>query len=459
MKNKGGCFRFFLALICALSAVILFRACTLKSYAADNILLSLEQTYALYGHHFDVTYYNPDKDYSVNVPAEYIGNSYELVPNNHFNDIYFTGYSNMTQAQYAQFCKMPCLIYAIYNFDGKFKFYNGNAHFNITKKFPVSLDNITHFQQNIFWSGYYDNGATAGVYNYSDVLCNTSFDGAFKTIAVGNNAFQIYNRQYGYCVFPTYKINDTVNDVLDEDRLAYLYGVQLNFDYNNGESFSISEQTFRLNGVGALDVANRGNYLPGGGNSDEVLTWPLLSDAYADVVLLVISCPILTGYEPPPATTPAVVPGTQAPATYTDVTVDLSGLESGVAEIVRQQRLQLNLMEPMYINGVNQVNQLNTIIGQLDAIYNRMLQNGDVPADLVEAAALQTLNPDIANQIHTALRGTWPTMPSNAFGDAPAVFGAMFDLFRDPVFSTIFYIGIVSLALSVAGWFLFKGRN
>ena len=75
--------------------LVVISRCTIKAEAADNVILSMEQTLALYGTQFNVTYYNPDRDYVVSVPCEYIGNSYQLVPNSHFDDIYFYGKGNI----------------------------------------------------------------------------------------------------------------------------------------------------------------------------------------------------------------------------------------------------------------------------------------------------------------------------------------------------------------------------
>lgn len=460
MKKNRGCLVKFLSFIASVFTALLITFCChscMTVYAADNVLLSLQETYALYGHDFMVSYYNPNRDYTVNIQAEFIGTTLETVPSSHWDNIFFTGSGNITAQKYAQLQKMPGLVYAIYNLDGQFFPYNDNYHFNIVKQFPITISNITRFQQNVFWSGYYDNGSLAPR-NFSNVLYNTSFDGAYQILADGlANSVQSARRYYGYCIMPTYKVQDTTQP-LDESRLAYMYSCSADFQAPTaGNTFSISGQTLRLNAVGALDVFNRHDIT--NPSSDEVWNWPALADAYADVVLLVITCPILTGYEPPPTTTAPNVPGTQQPATATAVTVDLSGLESGVAEIVRQQREELNLLEPIYYNGIAQVNQLNTIIQQLDAIYNRMLQNGDVPVQLQEAAKLQTLSPDLVAQVGTALRGTWPTMPANAFGEAPQVYAEFFNLFREPPFNILFSLGVFGLALSVAGWFLFKGRN
>ena len=80
-------------------------------------------------------------------------------------------------------------------------------------------------------------------------------------------------------------------------------------------------------------------------------------------------------------------------------------------------------------------------------------------AEFVEKYFVKGLRVGVAGRIQTALRGTWPTMPANAFGDAPALVGEFWSLCTTDGFEIFMYLGCFCLACSVAAWVLFKGRG
>ena len=465
MKKKGGCFRILLAFVLALVATILFRACTLKAHA-ETIQLTVQQTLALYGTDFNaVCRYNNAED-AVNLHFVYIGNTYDWIKNHQtglsipFKDPLYNATSgyNIWQS-WSHFGN--ALIYACpWEMVGTdFPTSNDSTNVNFYLNQSIPLSNISRFRQYVFWSGWVGTGESYSNPQNSFVQYMTTFSGDKKYTALNNNAWQSWNRRYTYGIWPSYDLNTVSDDTEIEEFLANMYGVYT--DMNTTDSsirFDVTAAEYYFNGMDTVDGLR--SIPPFNGIATGRSHW----------LFVLITCPQLdaTDFIGPtmPTTTAATTMTTQLTG-YTGETISgtygtgigLDDIATDIAEIIRNQRFQIEQNNIMIQNGRRTNDNLSIIIEQLNRIYTNMLANGEIAPDLVPAAALDTIPPDIAGQIQTALRGTWPTMPVSAFGAAPAVFGEFWSLCTTDGFEIFFYLGCISLACSVAAWLLFKGRG
>lgn len=461
MKKKGGCFRIILAFVLALVATILFRACTLKAHA-ETIQLTVQQTLALYGTSFTAVCRYNNTNSTENLNFTYVGNTFDWIKHHEsglmipFSDPLYN-YTSGANSWNAWSHFSNALIYAapwtVSNVDFPSSSNTTDVNFYLNQSLP--LTNLSRFRQYVFWSGYVNTGNSMGNPQNSFVQYMTTFTGTKKFTALNNNAWQAYNRLYTYGVWPTYNLNDYADDTYFEDWQGYMYGVYTDMNIGSSDSrFDITSCEYYLNGVDTVDGARV--IAPAGTHSK----W----------IFVLICCPQLdaTDFIGPtmPTTTAATTMTTQLTG-YTGETISgtygtgigLDDIATDIAEIIRNQRFQIEQNNIMIQNGRRTNDNLSIIIEQLNRIYTNMLANGEIAPELVPAAALDTIPPDIAGQIQTALRGTWPTMPVSAFGAAPAVFGEFWSLCTTDGFEIFFYLGCISLACSVAAWILFKGRG
>ena len=164
------------------------------------------------------------------------------------------------------------------------------------------------------------------------------------------------------------------------------------------------------------------------------------------------------GYTPPtttPATTVATTrheysvmpPQSTAPAH----TVDLSNLESGVAAIVQQEQEINNNLEWIGNNVMGGVNNLAYICNRLDDIYRDMVKTGQIPANIFPMDG--TFMDDIQNGLTSYTTARIPT-------DAAA--GLAFWAWLMGKFTAVAFIGELaafSAVLAVTYFILFRGRN
>ena len=84
--------------------------------------------------------------------------------------------------------------------------------------------------------------------------------------------------------------------------------------------------------------------------------------------------------------------------------IGLDGIATDIQEIINNQRWQIMQNDVMIQNSRRTNDNLSIIIEQLNRIYANMLANGEISPELVQAHPLDTIPPDIANHIQTALR-------------------------------------------------------
>lgn len=462
MKKKGGCFRILLAFVCAFVVLLLFRACTLKAHA-ETIQLTVQQTLALYGTSFNATCrYNNGED-TVSLHFDYVGNTLSWSRNPasgvnipFVNPIYNASSSGVNSWDgWARFGN--ALIYAapwtVSNEDFPTSSDTTNVNFYLNQSLP--LQNLSRFRQYVFWSGHVDTGNAVGAPYNSFVQYMSTFSGTKKFLALNNNAYQVWELSYSYGIWPSYDENTVSEGTTIEQWLAPMYGVYT--DMNVGTSsnrFDIVSAEYNLNGMDTVDGAR--SISPAGTHT----YW----------LFVLITCPQLdaTDFVGPtmPTTTAATTMTTQLSG-YTGETISgtfgtgigLDDIATDIAEIIRNQRYQIMQNDVMIQNGRRTNDNLSVIIEQLNRIYTKMVADGQIAPELVPAAVLETIPEDVAGRIQTALRGTWPTMPANAFGDAPALVGEFWSLCTTDGFEIFMYLGCFCLACSVAAWVLFKGRG
>lgn len=221
-------------------------------------------------------------------------------------------------------------------------------------------------------------------------------------------------------LLPTYAYYQDGNP-LDENALGYFNGwyVDLYDEPDYSEPFDVTG--FTLDSWCVSSVTSQSNDL-----------W------------LVVGCPMLYGYVPPVVTT------TEAPQTYPTQTFPTGTYPTGTS------------YDPHKIiidNQNTQIMQLNLIIGQLDRIYNRMVNSGQIAVNLMPAEPLAELRTDIHSQIHDNLTSfTTSRMPdevSNGF----SFFNDLYSLFTSGPLAFFGWIGIFSLMSLVISWFIFRGRG
>lgn len=452
MKKKSGCFRSVLVIICVFVIVVIFRACTLKASAANQFELTLEETLAAYGLSFDGSYYNIDTGKTTTLNFKYMGDTVSFLSDSQAAEgmnIGFHGVSPTSESLAGWQDLPPCLVYMA-EVPGGIVPCGGdpyNRHTNVLVRLPVEFENVGAFRQQIFWSGHLNENNQTGTYcTLSETKVLTSF--GQQVVNPMFTGWQNYNQQFDYGVWSPYSLK---RYNFDESKLAYMQRYNVfsfnSVDYSN--LFDIYRIDCQFNSCGSVDLT--------GLKLDGVRYWGGIEGFF-----VLIGCPVLYYTD----RTPIVSPVTTAPYETavtgigtTETGINLDSISGDMAEIIRNQRWQIRQNDIMISNQGVQNDNLIRILTRLNDIYTRLLADGNLSPELVPSDNIAPLPQDIQEKIHTALRGTWPTMPSNGFGEAPAVFGELFDLFRDPAFTMIFTLGLISLSLSVAGWFLFKGRN
>lgn len=454
MKKKSGCFRILLAFVCAFVALLLFRACTLKSYAeseAESITLSPQQTVALFGSHLDAIYYDALNDTSYSIDFEYafplqsvgyMANGGGFMLNDTWPQIYTTDGVRVEMAN------TTGIVYVADSsqWGGVAPVPSANSVASVNLHVPVSvpLIGIDRFKFNVFYSladGYKGNGGSTllergCVQTEGKITLLTSFGNITKNLTNGIGTSTNGFKRPCTAGLPTYPYSGTGE--IDETQYGTFTGFLNDITYTT--SFDCTGFTMDCPWVGG-------------------------ADASSNDIWIIIGCPTLVNYDPPPIVTTAPpwepVPGqtgltgigtNETGVNLTDVSIDLR-------EIILNQRWQI------YQNDINNENliranyNLSVIIELLNRIYTQMLANGELNLSLAYADQLDRLDSGIEARIQTALRGTWPTMPANAFGDAPALVGEFWSLCTSDGFEIFMYLGCFCLACSVAAWVLFKGRG
>lgn len=181
--------------------------------------------------------------------------------------------------------------------------------------------------------------------------------------------------------------------------------------------------------------------------------------------ILYIECPTLSSGYTPPATTPQTtvittkpdIPAETAASKPVAGTVDLSNLESGVAALVSQNVDIYNDLEWIGGNVMIAANNLYSISQQLERIYKKMWDNGEIPLD----AGLNPPNyENLQNFAQSALVTRGTNSPAESTWNMQSGFAAFFTLgntfARAPLFAPFLLVAGVGLAMGVLAFVLFR---
>lgn len=181
-------------------------------------------------------------------------------------------------------------------------------------------------------------------------------------------------------------------------------------------------------------------------------------------VAIIIGCPAISQYEPnavvttaprvttaPSVTTTRKVTGTAAPA-YTYVTqepLDLSNIESGIAQIIQQEYEQNQKLDWIGNNAEAAVYDLGLICDKLDAIYELMKEQGDIEPVHTDA--------DFAAWFQVALSSETTVRIPDEATDGLSFIAYLLTILQNVGWFAA--MGALGLATGVAYWIIFKGRG
>lgn len=438
LKKHGISFVLRVLLTLAVCGYALYR-CAISAHAADTILTP-SQTLALYGTSFPVEYYDNDTKIKYTLTAHFAGvsndsdfcrfNGYvgETVVNTPFKSVSYNTGSGASIFRQAN--SMPALVYYIDDWAGigaDFVSSNLSDHFNFKLDFPFDLHGLTGFRASCFWSSVDPVNHTS----YSRSICtlNTSV-GLFSSTPPG------YNQ---HATTGLFWFRDPIDVDNDESYLGYFPVLMAQHFTDGDEKMSINSIEFGCNRGRVLDSSKLGISLKG-------KCW-----------FFMLSCPLLSDWEPPVTTAPATttVPrstfdwGGGVHATTPAYTVDLSTIEE-------QQIVQIEIENDIRNYNAGTFDGINIIISQLDAIYSEMQARGEIAVDLFDGLQWSA-GSDINGFIQGGLTHTTAQLP-DTFN--PDTINSLSDLFLNRgQFARFAVIGFFSIGFGIFCWFVFKGRG
>lgn len=395
-----------------------------------DVELTLQQTLALFGTTLNGTYYDATNDVTRGITFHYwtdtqsIGYMEDGQTNLHCTWSGFQSGNSQAMALKTFASSKPYLVYYASPSDwGGGEFNTSRNRPNITLNCSVPLYGIDKLAMNIMYSS--ETGRSGTGYSDAQIFNNGVYVAGFEAQQMG----ALYSR---YAILPMYAYYASQGAV-DESTLAYCHMVPVGNTYENAIDFN----SMTLNLYCCDDTESAGS------------------------VYVFIQCPTLhqeSVLPPNPVTTTATTvtttrgtTGTPAPAVsyVTGEPADLSNIESGIAEIIRQEQQQNWQLNWIGQNAQAAVYDLGLICEKLDKIYNLMVQQGDLPTtDVSEdfaawfAGALQT---------HTTAR-----IPDEAV-DGLDFLSFLFS--RLSGISWLVALGGLGLATGAASWIIFKGRG
>lgn len=452
-----------LIVFCVLQFLFCFAAsvvCSVPASATNYSLVTLtpEQTLALYGRDLTGQYYKKNSGDILPISFHFVGTTAQWIPtggNGGFTGSTYCPWVNENDSRDEEvrqkIINTEFLIYRAdrYNFSsGGIGDWGGSAwsvndngnHANVALGFSINLSNLSYWDQ-IFlfsYSEYHPNEDSAYDSQLTSVLSDNP---AYITYPVHKQAWDRQERSL-LAGIPFYQWNRDDGSLI-EDRVAYFSIINPSIgSMGFEENYNYISQNLKLNYVGAYDTS----FYTAGVAGMEVIPGQTS-------VFFLIGCPTFSGVDLFPETTTATsgTSGIGSTASYqTFPTVDLSGLESGVGTMVQMQD------EQNYYERI-QIDQLNTIIEQLNNIYNEMVNRGEVPVSLSDASPYPTLNSDVVADVAGAVTSyTTAQLPDSGNGAAGlTVLSSGLGLFSNE----FQVLGVFFLTFSVFTWFIFRGRG
>ena len=409
--------------------------------------LSAEQTLALYGRNISGYFYNKNTARTYNIEFTYQRTMDYWRPNDYRDTPTYIhsmgamenndGINVKQSLQQSRF-----LIYATTGNEYTYPFpvYGGGdgTHSNLYLELPfsVSFSGLTVWDQFFMWSAHSDKDNYPSERSYISNISDVSYDRRPYYKWYSSN----YYHRMSLAQFPMYPAVSVDAVSNNESRLMYAPVIH-NSIIGGDTQFDMNGQTATLNWCGSYDLADEGTGLP------------IAENVTGDLpcLLIFISCPYVSADDPLPDFTAPGTTGTGigTTATYqTFPTVDLSALESGVGTMVQMQD------EGNYYQRI-QIDQLNTIIQQLEAIYAKMVENGEVPVSLNDADSYPKLNSSVLSDVDSLTTYTIAQLPDVGSG----VSGITGFIQPFTQLTWLMPIGLFSLGFSIFCWVLFRGRG
>lgn len=443
-----------------------FHRCSMVAHADTFRRLTIEQTLALYGTEFDIQYYRVNQNDTISAKAVFCGSTSDFSPRSFINSLSFKSYYfydlNTHRALTNEDFADGGLVYAVIpsyaevsdytnGFDSWQQSSTGD-HANISIDFPITFHGISRFVQPVFWTiGSSNIQAERSSYIFTSTLGMLS-NTACRSAASGTLQARLGMGQMSLLNPAPATWSDVPERLLQ--NVACLFADLGNPDLS--DIFDITGIHYSLNNVYGVPCESSDSF-------GRIAFSPWVGHEYdAYTPFIVIGRPALYGYNPPvvtttaPVTTPLPAVSGETGATYTQQTVDLSNLESGVAAIVQQEIYNGDTLDWIGENQRRAVNNLATIIDQLNAIYAKMWSDGEINADSgLEPPAPEVLQSFVSSAL-AAQSGTTTYILSGIF--AP-YFGIGASFAASDTFLPWVYVGGFVMVFAVVCWFVFYGRK
>ena len=407
--------------------------------AADDTIvrrLTAEQTLALYGTTLSGTWYNKTDGLTRSIEFYYKFTTENWRPNDSIlpTNVTSVTYQSNSQANAVRegMCKSTFLVYIapITVADNTYPWVSSNTanHANVNLNFSLAFTDVTLWDQYFMWT--YNTSDTG---NYHNAFLTTSYSNTSDFTQYSLRRMTSQNIM-AYAIMPYYKM-DSISGIPDENRLLYNAIIHSNYGLDNN-LYSITGQNLTMQSVYPY-------YL----DSSSGIPGESLNIQY---IVLFIGCPQVSGFNVWETTANTNVTAGTTVSYQTYPTVDLSGLESGVGTMVQMQD------ENNYYERI-QIDQLNMIIAQLNAIYAAMVERGEVPVSLTDADSYPTLNNTVLSGVNDAITTyTMAQLPADQIGNgATGLTSFMFFLNSGPWMA----IGLFFIGFAIFSWFIFRGRG
>lgn len=469
MEKKRGVLYWLRCIALIGTIFFMLRRCTVPAFA-DEITLTPEQTYALLGQRISCLVHSRVNNQDVILDASAVFSRtlssnftssqnwgskfyfYNLAqsgsPGNPSNSYpsFVDVLPNITDREYLIFFLSPSLPNEIPIGWPSWSASDSNSWHDLTCDFSLPIQSCTDLKMSILYSASAVSGGYYGNINNSTVRLDVS-TGVVARHPIGQNNI---NTRFFILLSPFYKpYNSNPSSVPEANRVS-LAAVPLDYHTDNYDMFSVSGFSASLNMVNAFYNADE--------HSPFDSVWPT-NGFYTP--LLYVQCPTISDYVP--ATTPPVTtrpPDTLRPqSSAAHETVDLSHLETGVADIVGQLVDANDKLDWIGNNVYIGVNNLAYISYQLDLIYQKMWDAGEIP----EGSGLRPpseLRSDIHDSIQTALHTSYfDSSYLDEVGSGFSFFNDLFSQFTSGPLAFFGGLGSISLIIIVLAWFIFRGRG
>lgn len=433
-------FKFFLT--AAVCIYALYR-CSLRACAdIETVTLTPEQTYALYMRDASVTYHDTSGDTDYSLGTILMGTSSEIAPP---ENLFVSGsLIDSTSTTILPLWKMHNYII---------------VRFTWPRDVPTiptyARDDFITIENNLNISGlnYYSGRILVTIGNAYRPTNNTAWSSVIRTDYSLQTSNGVVTRQnaIGGSGRPSRILTGLSQNlgVIPQDDILYLTSDSAAYWFDDVNSRSITKLTTIWRSPVQWGYTDQYHT-----NINRTNSW-----------IAYIECPTLSSGYIPPATTPQTtvvttkpdIPAETAASKPAAGTVDLSNLESGVAALVSQNVDIYNDLEWIGGNVMISANNLYSISMQLERIYQKMWDNGEIPLN----AGLQPPNNEsLMEFMHSALATQSNFVPQTTYNlrvGLSTYFDIGNSLLSSPIFAPFLLVSAVGLALAVLAFVLFRG--